>query len=179
MNNLVEQVVKKEKDARYYINLGLIIFAVVAIPATFVILAYFVAAYLIYVALFMLIFCAYGAWFMITSLRVEYEYGFLLSTLRIDRIINKRKRKPVVKVDVKILEDFFPYSDKEMSAHKFTKVYRAAASEFSTDNYVASYHSEAKGRVAIIFTPNKELIEAMKPYFSNELRRKLFLEHKL
>lgn len=179
MDSLVEQVVKKQKDVRYYINLGLIIFALIAIPATFIVLAYLVAAYLIYVALFLLLFCIYGAWFLITSLRVEYEYAFLSSTLRIDRIINKRKRKPIVKVDVKTVDDIFPYTDEKMSAHKFTKVYRASATEFSPENYVISFHSEAKGRCAIIFTPNEELLAAMKPYFNNELRKQLFLEKRL
>ena len=180
MDILVEQVVKKKKDARYYINIALIIFFAVAIPATLIILALTtMTPYLIYAAVFAILFEIYGVWYFITSLRVEYEYAFLPTTLRVDKVISKRKRRPVLKVDVKTLDGFFPFSDEEMSKHKFTKVYRVGASEFSPENYVASYHSEAKGRVAIIFTPNEELIEAMKPYFSSELRRQLFKERRL
>lgn len=173
----VEQVVKKEKSVKYYLNVVLIIVGAIAIPGILIALAYIISLpYLIYLALFAFLFCIYGVWFFITSLRVEYEYAFLSSVFRVDKVISRRKRRPVVKVDVKMLEDLFPYSDEKMSEKKFAKVYNVAAREFSTDNYVAVYHSEAKGRTAIVFTPNEKMLEAMKPYFNNNLRKKLFLE---
>ena len=180
MNDLTEQVVKKEKNAKYYMNVFLIILAAIAIPVTLIVFAYITGpAYLVYLALFAGLFCIYGVWYFITSLRVEYEYAFLPSILRVDRIISKRKRKPIVKVDVKSFEDFFKYSDEEMSKRKFTKIFRAAASEFSEENYVACFHNEAKGKCALIFAPNESMIEAMKPFFNNELRKKIFLEKRL
>ena len=179
-SQLIEQVVPKRKGAKYRLNIILILLAAVAIPGVFIALAYIVEIpYLIYIGLFALLFCIYGVWYFVTSLRVEYEYSFLSSTLRIDKVIARRKRKPIVKVDVKLLDDFFPYTDAEMSKQRYQKVYHAAASEFSEENYVAVYHSEAKGRTAIIFTPNKELLEAMKPYFNSTLRKKLMLEKRL
>ena len=179
-NYPVEQVVKKDKSVKYYLNITLIIVAAIAIPGVLIALAYIVdLPYLIYLALFAFLFCIYGVWFFITSLRVEYEYAFLPSTLRVDKVISKRKRKSVLKVDVKSFDDFFPYSDKEMSAQRYAKVYNVAGREFSDDNYVAVYHSEAKGKTAVIFTPNEQLIEAMKPFFNNNLRKKLFTEKRL
>ncbi len=179
-SQLVEQVVPKRKGAKYRLNIFLIIFAAIAIPGTFVALAYITGiAYLIYIALFALMFCIYGVWFFVTSLRVEYEYSFLPSILRIDKVIARRKRRPVVKVDVKILDDFFPYTDAEMSRQRFAKVYHAGASEFSEENHVAVFRSEAKGKCAIVFTPNEQLVKAMKTHFNSELRRKLLLEKRL
>ena len=179
-NQLIEQVVPRFKGARYRLNVALILLGVVAVPGIFVALAYITGvAYLIYIGLFALLFCIYGAWYFITSLRVEYEYAFLSSVLRLDKVIARRKRKAIVKVDVKILDDFFRFSDDEMTKRRFAKIYHAEGKEFSEENYVASYHSEAKGKTAIIFTPNEQLIEAMKPYFSSELRRKLFKENRL
>ena len=179
-NQLVEQVVKKHKGVKYRLNVALIILGAVAIPGIFVALAYIIdLPYLIYIGLFASFFCIYGVWFFITSLRVDYEYSFLPSVLRIDKVIAKRKRRPVVKVDVKLFDDFFPYSDKEMGKQKFGKVYSAGAQEFSEENYVAVYHNEAKGRIAIIFTPNEELISAMKPHFNSNLRKQLFKENRL
>lgn len=179
-NPLVEQVVKKKKDVKYYLNVFLIVFVAVAIPATLFILAFITShPYLVYLSLFIALFCIYGMWYFITSLRVDYEYGFLPTVLRIDRIVNKRKRKPVLKVNVKTFEDFFPYSDQEMGKLKLTKVYRAAAQEFSEENYVAVFRHEARGKCALIFSPNEELIEAMKPHFDNELRKKMFREKRL
>ena len=176
----IEQVVRKKKDAKYYMNIFLILLGAVGIPVTLFALAFIInLPYLIYISLFVVILCVYLVWFFITSLRVDYEYAFLSSTLKIDRIIDKRKRKPVVKVDVKKFEDFFPYSDKEMSSLKLSKVYHVAAEDYSDKNYVAVYHHEARGKCAIVFQPNEELIEAMKPYLNVELKKKLFLEKRL
>lgn len=180
MDNLIEQVVPKARTAKYGLNVALIILAALGIPATLVVIAKLTQiAYLAVIGMFLLLFCVYGAWYFITSLKVEYEYSFLSATLRIDKIIAKRRRKAIVKVDVRKFDDFFPFDDKEMSKHKFNKVYRAAAKEFSSENYVACYHDEAKGKCAILFTPNEKLLSEMKPYFSNELRKKLFLGKQL
>ena len=180
MDTLIEQVVPKAKNAGYGVKIALIILIAIAIPATFVIIAKITGiAYLAVIGMFLLLFTAYGAWYFITSLKVEYEYSFLSSTLRIDKIIAKRRRRAIVKTDVRKFDDFFPYSDKEMNAHKFNKVYRASAKEFSEENYVASYHDEAKGKCAILFTPNEKLLAEMKPYFNNELRKKLFVNKQL
>ena len=179
MNDLTEQLVKKKKNAKYYINVFLIIFAAIAIVATLIIFAFITGpAYLVYLAMFAGMFSIYGVWYFITCLRVEYEYSFLPTTLRIDRIISKRKRKPMLKIDIKLFDDFFKYTDAEMSKRKFTKIYRAAASEFGEENYVACFHSEAKGKCALIFTPNDQLLDAMKPFFNNDLRKKMFLENR-
>ncbi|MBQ4238949.1 MAG: hypothetical protein II698_06550 [Ruminococcus sp.] len=180
MDTLIEQVVPKSKNAGYGVKIALIILIAIAIPATFVIIAKITGiAYLAVIGMFLLLFTAYGAWYFITSLKVEYEYSFLSSTLRIDKIIAKRRRRAIVKVDVRKFDDFFPYSDKEMNSHKFNKVYRASTKEFSEENYVAAYHDEAKGKCAILFTPNDKLLAEMKPYFNNELRKKLFVNKQL
>lgn len=180
MDNLIEQVVPKKRDGGYVARIIIIILIAIGIPGILILIAELTkTAYLAIIALFVLLFCIYFAWYFISAQKVEFEYGFLAATLRIDRIIAKRKRKPVVKVDVKKFDDFFPYSDTEMNKRKFNKVYHAAAEEFSEDNYVACYRDDAKGKCAIIFTPNEELLNEMKIYFSNELRRKLFVNKEL
>ena len=180
MDNLIEQVVPKKRDSGYVIRIILIILLAIGIPAAFIVIAKLTnTAYLAIIGVFLLFFCIYGAWYFITSQNVEYEYAFLSSILRIDRIIAKRKRKPLVKVDVKRFDDIFPYSDAEMDKRKFNKIYHASAQEFSEDNYVACYHDEAKGKCAIIFAPNEKLLDEMKLYFDNELRKKLFVNKQL
>lgn len=179
-NTLIEQVVPKEKTAKYGIKIAVIILVALAIPATLIVIAEILQiAYVAIIAMFLMLFLAYGAWYLITSLKVEYEYAFLSSTLRIDKVIAKRRRRPVLKVDVKSFTDFFRYDDKEMSAHRFNKVYHVSGREFSEDNYVACFNHEGRGKCAVIFSPDDRLLEAMKPYFSNELRKKLFLNKQL
>ena len=130
-------------------------------------------------AMFLLLFCIYGAWFFITSLEVDFEYAFLSSVFRIDKVIAKRRRRKMVKVDVKSIDDIFRYNDKDMARYRYKKVYNAGAKEFSEDNMVFVYREGEKGWIAIIFTPSDEFLAAMKPYFNNELRKKLFLNKQL
>ena len=175
MENLVEQVVKKEKDFKYYLNICLLVLAALGIPGIFVMLSFITGVrYLIVVAFFLLLFSVYGLWWAISSLKVDYEYACLSSTLRFDKVIAKRRRKPIVKFDIKSAADFFPYDDKEMGKRKISKVYRASAKEFSEENYVIIFRHEARGECAVIFTPNEQLLEAIKPYFSAELKKKLY-----
>ena len=175
-NTLIEQVVPKARTAKYGLKIAVIILAALGIPATFIIIALITRiAYLAIIGMFLILFCAYGAWYFITSLKVEYEYAFLSSTLRVDKIIAKRRRRPILKTDVRKFDDFFRYSDEEMTRRRFNKIYRAAGSEFSADNYVAAFHDEAKGSCALIFSPNEELVEGMRFFFGAELKKKLFL----
>ena len=142
---LVEQVVKREHNARYHINKVLIIFATIAIPASLVAIAFITKfPYLNVVAFFVLLFCIYGAWFFITSLEVDFEYAFLSSVFRIDKVIAKRRRRKMVKVDVKSIDDIFRYNDKDMARYRYKKVYNAGAKEFSEDNMVFVYREGEK-----------------------------------
>ena len=178
-NALVEQVVRKEKDVRYYLNVILIILCTLGIPAIFILISNLTGVqYWIIVAVFALMFSIYGAWFFISSLRVDYEYACLTNTMRFDKIISKRRRRPIVKFDIKSVTDFFPYDDKEMSKHKLSKVFHASAKEFSKDNYVMVFPHAARGECAVIFTPNEELLEAIRPFFSAELKKKLYFSRK-
>ncbi|WP_407385409.1 DUF6106 family protein [Ruminococcus sp.] len=180
MDNLIEQVVPKSRGVAYGFKIALIILIALGIPITLVVIAKMTQiAYLAVIAGFVLLFTIYGAWYFITSLKVEYEYAFLSSTLKIDKVIAKRRRRAIVKVDVKRFDDFFPYTDSEMNKHRFNKVYHAATKDFAKENYVACYHDEAKGKCAIVFTPNERLLAEMKPYFGNDLRKKLFLNKQL
>ena len=180
MNGLIEKVVKREKDPNYYVKIILTIFGMIAIPSLVFALAIITSTYyLMLVAFFIFLYAIYMAWYIISSLNVDYEYAFFTPTLNISRIVAKRKRKPMLKLDVKQFTDFFRYDDAEMSKRKFTKVFRASAKSFSEDNYVAVFHRESKGECALIFTPDEELVEALKMNFSGELRKKLFKENKL
>ncbi len=175
MDNLVEQVVKVKKTSRYFINMALIIFGAIAIPASLIALALIIKrAYVIYIALFAGLFCIYGAFMLVTGLNIEYEYSFLSGTMRVDKIIAKRNRKNVLKLDVKVIDDIFKYNDEEMASRKFNKVYNVATEEYNSDNYVFTFHSEAKGRCAVVFSPKEKLLNAMRPYLKHEVIRKLF-----
>ena len=175
MDNLVEQVVKRKKNANYYIRILLYILAAIMIPATFVAIALiFKRGYFITIAFFASLFCIYGLWFFISILKIDFEYAALGDVFKVDRIIAKRNRKKVVKIKMKSIEDIFRYDDKKMTERKFKKVFNVGAQDFSEDNYVIEFLDERRGRCAVVFTPNEKMLEAFKHHVKREITMKLF-----
>lgn len=176
MDNLVEQVVKREKSSKYFINIVLIILGAILIPSSLIALALIIKqAYVIYIAFFLGLFCIYFAWLFISGLNIEYEYSSLGGTFRVDKIIAKRNRKNVLKLDVKIIDDIFKYSDEEMSKRKFNKIYNLGINDYSEENFVFTFHSEAKGKCAVVFSPKEKTLDGIRPYLKHEVARKLYL----
>lgn len=175
MDNLVEQVVKRKRDGKYYVNMLLIILGAVIIPVVIFALAFIIKrAYLIYIAFFVALFCIYGAWMFITGLNIEYEYATLSGVFRVDKIIAKRNRKKVIKIDIKSIDELFKYSDEEMGKRHFNKVYNVGEDDYSESNYVATFNSDAKGKCAVVFSPKEKTLNALRPYLKHEIVRSLF-----
>lgn len=176
MDNLVEQVVKREKNSKYYMNIFLIVIVAIMIPVSLIALALIIKrGYIIYIAFFAALFCIYFTWLFISGLNIEYEYSTLSGTLRVDKIIAKRNRKNVLKLDVKLIDDIFKYSDEEMNKRSFNKVYNVGAKDYSEDNYVFTFHSEAKGKCAVVFSPKEKILDGIRPYLKHDVSRKLYL----
>lgn len=175
MDILVEQVVKRKKNAHYFIRVMLYILAAILIPCTFVAIALITKRlYFITIGCFALLVCVYGLWFFISILNVDYEYATLGDVFKVDRIIAKRNRKKVLKIKMKEINDIFRYSDSEMSKRKFKKVFNVGECEFSDDNYVIEFHDARKGKCAIVFTPNEKLLESFKYHIDREIVKRLF-----
>ena len=177
MDNLVEQVVKRSKDSKYFVKLFAIILSAILIPVTFMVLALvLVQGYLVTIGLFAAIVCVYGVWFFVSSLNVEYEYASLSGVFRVDKIIAKRNRKKVVKIHVKDIEEIFKYSDEQMSKRSFKKIYNVGKSDYSDDNYVLTFSLDSKRKSAVVFSPEDKMLESFKPYLKREVYKEFFLK---
>lgn len=170
MDTLVEQVVRRDRTPRYTLNVVLIILIAAAVPAFFMVLGKLIERYyLVVIGLFLLLFAVYLAWYFITSLKFEYEYAVLGSTFRVDKVIAQRRRKKVLKLDIKEIDGIFFYSDEKMSALKLNKVYDVAARSYDEQNLVATFPAENGRKNAIVFCPKEKILTAMKPYFNREV----------
>lgn len=174
MDNLVEQVVKRKKNLRYYINIILIILGAIIVPATFIVLAIFTIHYFTYVAIFSLLFCIYFAWYFISSLKVEFEYASFSGVFKVDKVIANRKRKKVVKVYLKDVDELFHYDDKVMAERSFRKVYGVSDDNYSKENYVMVFSLSKNNKRAIIFKPNEEMLKSFRVYLPREIARQLY-----
>lgn len=102
MDVFVEYLVKKKRTVRDNLITVSILLCVVLLPLACCALAQLTGIYyLIMVGFFVLIAAIYGAWYLITSQNVEFEYSITNNNITVDKVIAKRKRKRILSMDIK------------------------------------------------------------------------------
>ncbi len=175
MEGFVEQVVKREMTAK---NLMIKIMAValeIILPLFFVMLANLTSVfYLVMVGLFVFIGGLYIVWYVFTSQKVEYEYAVNGDVLDVAKIVSLRKRKRLCRVTIKDI-DLLEVGDANIQDMHFRKMAMAAKNAKNTkENYFAVYTMPAYGKCLLVFNPNENILQAMKPHMKKELMIKLF-----
>lgn len=99
---------------------------------------------------------------------IEYEYIVTNKDLDIDRIKGKKNRKRLITVDLESAEFFGEYSERNLGNVNAT-VLATDGTEF--DQYLLVVNHKKLGKVAVVFSPNRELIEAMKNGLPRNLTR--------
>ncbi len=178
MNDIfIEQLVKKKRSLKDRVIFIAVILMVILIPVTFVVLAMkkIVVAYFIYIAFFFLIFGIWFIWFVRSHQNVEFEYQVVQDILVVSKIIAKRKRKEIMKLDVRTVDKLEKGDDPEIQKMNFVKVYDAAEHSADDKNTTyAVYQHAALGRCALLFNPNERVLNGMKPYLKKDIVLKIF-----
>ncbi len=173
MEGFVEQVVKRDKTAK---NLAIKIISVALlflIPLGFVLLAR-VIPYMALVGFFIFIGGIYVVWWIFSSQKVEFEYSVNGDSLDVAKIISLRRRKKVCRVPIK---DIFlmEKGDAKVKDGHYRKIYNAAQNFYKPeDNTFALFNDPVYGKCMLVFNPNEEIINAMRPYMSVDLIRQIF-----
>lgn len=178
MNDIfIEQLVARKRRIKDTVMFIAVILAVILIPVTFValVMSRLILAYFLYIAFFLFVFGIWGIWYVRSHQNVEFEYQMVQDTIVVSKIIAKRKRKEIIKADVRQFDILTKSSDKELDKLKFSKVYEACTDIKDGENtYYAVYQHPAYGRCALIFTPNERILNSMKPYLKKDIVLKLF-----
>ncbi len=178
MNDIfIEQLVKRKRTFKDRFIFILVILMVISIPLTFILLAtqHIVLAYFIYIALFLLFFGIWLIWFVRSHQNTEFEYQMVQDTLVISKIIAKRKRKELIRIDVRTFENLEKATEFDYKKYNFQKMLVATGDEGDKENnYYAVYRHQARGLCGILFAPNEKVLGAMKPYLNKDIVLKLF-----
>lgn len=175
MDAFIEQVIKRKRNARSVAIIVLVISLLVLLPVICGFLAFIITPYFAYISLFVLMIGIYLAWYFITGQRVEYEYSVNVGTLDIAKVISKRKRKRITKVEIKDIELFCKVSDKRINEMVYQKHFMAAGDPSDKENtYCIVYRSEAYGRTILTFSPNEKIRQGMKPFLKKEIVLEMF-----
>lgn len=99
----------------------------------------------------------WGGWYLGTRLNVEYEYSVVGPEFSVDKIFNKRSRKPLCSMNLKSTETFYA-SEKHVDGATEIDVCGEG------NRYTLVYDDPSYGKTVLIFTPDELTLEAVKPY---------------
>ena len=173
MDRFSEQLVERQGDKKTAFLKGLVVAGAIAVLA---LLGFILVLFQFTTALFCLVAAAGAIWlavYIMQGFNVEYEYIVTNDDLDIDKISGKRKRKRLISVDLKSVDDFAPYLN-ETELHSDVTV--LAEDGTGIDMWYVFIETESTGKVAIIFNPDertrKNIIGGLEPMLRAKLSAK-------
>ena len=146
----------------------------ILVPATIFALAFVITAYLVYVAFFVFLGGIYAVWYVFSIQKVDFEYSVSGNELTVAKVIALRKRKNICKIQINEIERL-EKDDTEIKKMRFLKTFIAARDIDSKDeNYFAVFNSPAYGRCLLVFTPNEDILNGMKPHLKKDIVGSVF-----
>ena len=99
-----------------------------------------------------------------SSINIEYEYTLIDSTIDIEKIIDKKKRKILASIDLHNTMDFGIYSEsiEKFSKKNYNKIIHAYKSILDKDNFYITINHSKFGKTLVIISPNEDIITAIK-----------------
>lgn len=117
--------------------------------------------FLFFLLPFVVIGVGYGAWWLITSRYVEFEYMVTNGDIDIDQITAKRRRNRLVSVAGRKIESLQPYNKAEMAGRKFDRKVMAISDTFSDNLWCFTYRSKKNGHTLVVFEPEQRILDAL------------------
>lgn len=106
----------------------------------------------------------FGAYYLITSMSVEYEYILTNGEMDVDKIIARRRRKRMLTANARKFEEFGSYNHQAMSQKAFAnRVYACTAPE-DPGNFYAVFNHATLGQTLLDFTPNDKVLDGLRSF---------------
>lgn len=161
MDIFVEQLIKKRFGAKdYLIIAGVIVAGVVLILASTLVP---LISSLVFIGV-----CV-GAYYVITSLNLEYEYSVTNGDITIDKVINRRNRKRVVSMDTHNIDFMGRYNPSDHSGKNYASRFVVTESDDLKDAWCFAGNHPQKGHILVIFNPNEKVLMAIKPFLPRQV----------
>ena len=150
-----EQIVKRQPSSKdTFKRIGLVLAVLV--------IAVFAFAAITPVAPFVILAACFGAWFLMSFLRVEYEYAFTDGELDIDIIYNRSRRKRLFSAKVNDF-DIMAHVEDKMRLSEFQSAVETldySSGVVGNDTYAFLINYKGK-RTKIIIEPNAVMLKAL------------------
>ncbi len=157
MDSFVEQLVTKKKTKGQIAAMVLTVALAVLLLAGAVVLFFFIG---IWAAAFAIA-IFYGAWYLLTSQNIEYEYCVTNGDIDIDRIVAQRKRERIVSVAGRKIESAGKYRPEKWVGRSIDRFVVAAPSAEEDNLYYFSYRSKKRGHTLVVFQPDDRVKQSL------------------
>jgi hypothetical protein len=167
MDVFIEQIIKKKMGAKdYLIYAAIILGGCLLVFASMLVIPGF--SFLILVGV------CFGAYYLITSRNLEFEYSVTNGDITVDKIINRRKRKRMITTDAHDIEEMGKYKAEEHTAKNYSeRLFTSEQDDGSGAWYFVTRHPQ-KGSVLVVFSPNETTLTAIKPFLSRQVATHVF-----
>lgn len=169
MDVFIEQIVKKKYNGMdYLIFVGIVLAALVLISACLFIQALESFSLLIGIGILV------GAYFLIISRNLEFEYSVTNGDVTVDKIINRSKRKRVISFDAHNTEEMGKYDPEKHQGKSYDKRLFTGDSVENKESWYMTFHSTKTGYTLLVFTPNEKVLTAIKPFLPHQVMHDAF-----
>ncbi|WP_099205992.1 DUF6106 family protein [Scatolibacter rhodanostii] len=172
MNDVfIERMVKKRTGGKDIAIFVLIFLAVIALG--FATLLFLPNPSIVF---FVVIAASYGGYKLISMRNLEYEYSLTNGYVSVDKIMNRASRKRLTTFECKDIEDMGEYEKNKARLENRQVQTKLFVSEYS-DGQGAWYvivNTKKTGKTLLIFSPDEDLLEAVKKFMPTHLRFELF-----
>ena len=166
MENYTEYLVKKKFDGSDMAKYCLIVAAMFVICGG-VTLFLGVASGLV-----LLVLGGYGAWWLASGLRKEFEYVLTNDHLDVDMIMGRRSRRRLCSFDMEAMEICARVNDPDKNSEMkrgFAKTIQAASAPNAENARFVVFSGEG-GNNLLVFEPNDRIIEGMSLYAKSKIK---------
>lgn len=162
LDTFIEQLIKKRYGAiDYLITAGTVLAALILVMLSRI--------FLPVVTPIVFVFVCIGAYYLITSRNLEFEYSVTNGDITIDKIISRRNRKRMISIDAHDIEAIGKYQSKDHEQKTYNVRIDASDNTKSEDTWYFAGHHTQKGSVLVIFTPNEKTLSAIKPFLPRQV----------
>ena len=116
----------------------------------------------------------YGAYYVISSMNVEFEYSITNGEMDVDKIIAQRRRRRLATIRWRDVETFGKYNHAEHADKEHANKIFACDTPYSEDVWYCVTRVPQKGQIFIVFNANEKMIEAIKKYLPKQILFSVF-----
>ena len=164
MDDFLEYLVRRKNTTKTTVLKVLIVFGAVIFTLIMLILSMTIRTFS-FIFLLLIAGGIYGAWYLLGTFKVEYEYIVTNGEMDVDKIMSQRKRKRLISINFRNMDIMAPMGGEhkqEFENQSIQKTIDASISQDTKGAYFIVVRHAKLGFLRLVFNPNERIIKSAK-----------------